>query len=58
MPFLPLLINLKILRCDELEIRGVRSGLLLPSGVSMGYGGCDPGDNTVPFRDLSGFFLQ
>lgn len=40
-----------------MEILGVRSGLLLPSGVSRGCGRCDLGDNTVPFRDLNDFFF-
>lgn len=52
-----LLINFKILRCDNLEIFGVRSGLLLLSGVSRGCGGCDLGDNTVPFRNFNGGFF-
>lgn len=52
-----LLINLKILRCDNVEIFRVRSGLLLPSGVSRGCGRCDLEDNTVPVRDLSDCFF-
>lgn len=52
---LNLLINFKILRYDNLEIFGMRSGLL-PSGVSRGCGGSELGD-TVPSRDLNFFFF-
>lgn len=52
---LHLLVNFNILRCDNLEIFGVRSGLLLLSGVIRGCGGCDLRDSAMPFRDHSVF---